>query len=268
LNVPEGYQPAYVDGKLYYKGQDGTLVPAQPAAKPIEVSPGASLFDPNTGKSIFTAPTAKMQGGGTSGRAGSGSGGRGSTGNPVSLRGESLSPQAKAVMNGTLNLEDLTPTQRGKIAGELASAGYQRANNVGATQRESIADFDTLLREAGNASALVDKVNTGPIAGRLGSVGSKFGLADRNFNDYSSVISNFSSILLRLRSGAAVTPQEYERIAGFIPTLTDDEKTAKQKIERFMKETKVAQQDYVKRQTQTSQQLKTESSNDPLGILK
>ncbi len=35
------------------------------ANKPIEVSPGATLVDPKTGKSIYTAPTAASQNGGT-----------------------------------------------------------------------------------------------------------------------------------------------------------------------------------------------------------
>lgn len=39
--------------------------PPTSAQKPIEVSPGASLFDPVTGRSIFTAPTAKQTSGGS-----------------------------------------------------------------------------------------------------------------------------------------------------------------------------------------------------------
>lgn len=209
------------------------------AVKPIELSPGNTLFDPKTGKAIYTAPTAKQLGGGSGGGGGGGS----------------LSAEAQAVLNGTLKLEDLTPTVRGRIAGELNSAGYTRTENLNAGQRESIDAYDTLLREASNAQLLVDKVDTGPLAGKVGSIQSKLGIGNQDFINYSSIISNFSSILLRLRSGAAVTPQEYDRIAGYIPTLTDDEKTAKTKIARFIEETRAAQQNYIKRATQTSQQI-------------
>lgn len=210
-----------------YKKRGGAGVPgaAFPDVQTIQselktISEGQSLYDPSTGKIIVTLPKTYKETGGTSGGIGGGTGG--------------LSAQAQAVINGTLKLEDLTPTVRGKIAGELLQAGYARTENLNATQRESIDSYDTLLREANSALVLVDRVNTGPLAGRVGAIGSKLGVGSQDFINYNSMISNFSSILLRLRSGAAVTPQEYERIAGFIPTITDDEKTAKVKIERFI----------------------------------
>ena len=227
-----------------YKNRGGAGVPgaAFPDVQTIQsqlktISEGQSLYDPSTGKIIVTLPKSYKPSGGTSG----GTGG--------------LSAQAQAILSGTLKLEDLTPTVRGQIAGELLSAGYARTENLNATQRESIDSYDTLLREANNALVLVDKVDTGPLAGRVGAIGSKLGVGSQDFINYNSIISNFSSILLRLRSGAAVTPQEYERIAGFIPTITDDEKTARVKIERFISEINIAQQNYIKRATQTSQQI-------------
>ena len=69
------------------------------------------------------------------------------------------------------------------------------------------------------------------------------------------MIDNFGSALLKLRSGAAVTPQEFTRIAGFIPAVTDDERTAQTKINRFIEEMTKAQQNYVTRSTQTTQQI-------------
>lgn len=57
-------------------GADGKeRIYKRPAPKLTEVSPGATLVDPTTGKPVFTAPTTKAQNGGGSG----GSGGSGST---------------------------------------------------------------------------------------------------------------------------------------------------------------------------------------------
>jgi hypothetical protein len=179
----------------------GLVQKVSSAVKPIELSEGTTLFDPVTRQPIYTAPKTYKATGGLSG-------GSGSLG--------SVSAEAQAVLNGTLKLEDLTPTVRGKIAAELNKAGYTRTENLSAGQRESIDAYDTLLREASSAQALVDKVNTGPLAGRAGAIGSKLGVSSQDFVNYNSIISNFSSILLRLRSGAAVSDQEYNRIVGYM----------------------------------------------------
>lgn len=212
------------------------------------ISEGQSLYDPTTGQIIRTIPkTYKPTGGGYTGGSGQ------------------VSPEAQAVLNGTLKLEDLTPTKRGQIASELNQAGYKRTENLNATQRESIDGFDTLLREAGNAEVLVDKVNTGVLAGRTGAISAKLGFGSQDFINYNSSVSNLSSILLKLRSGAAVTPQEYDRIVGYIPTITEDEKTAKTKIKRFIEETQAALQNYIKRATQTSGQIAKEGATPQTG---
>jgi hypothetical protein len=67
---------------------------------------------------------------------------------PTAENPQSLSPQAQAVINGALRLEDLTPTVRGQIAGELNSAGYTPTANLTAGQRGQIDKLDTLIREA------------------------------------------------------------------------------------------------------------------------
>lgn len=170
-----------------------------------------------------------------------------------------LSSRAKAVYDNPGLLHNYTPTEKGKILDELSKAGLDLNNfaleKIGGTQRESIAQYDTLLREAASAATLLEGgLNVGPIASRLKAGVASLGGA-QEFTTYRSVIDNLSSILLRLRSGAAVTPQEYERIRGFIPLKTDDENTAKTKINRFREETATAQQGYVQRATQTSQQI-------------
>ena len=60
-----------VTGQTWSVPIPGWKAPAEKPVGPIEVSPGATLYDPITGRSIFTAPTTKqIGGGGTGGGAG------------------------------------------------------------------------------------------------------------------------------------------------------------------------------------------------------
>jgi hypothetical protein len=53
---------------------------------------------------------------------------------------------------------------------------------------------------------------------------------DPDGNALRSAISNFSSQLMNWLSGAAVSDQERKRLEGFLPTVTDDEKTLRDKV--------------------------------------
>lgn len=171
-----------------------------------------------------------------------------------------LSPLSQSIYANPALLNNLTPTEKGKVLKELAANGMNleqfATQQVTAAQREQIAGFDDLIREANNAADLLSrtKLNTGILASNVGKVGAALGVAP-NFTEYRSIIDNFGSALLKLRSGAAVTPQEFTRIAGFIPAVTDDQKTAQIKINRFVEEMTKAQQNYVARSTQTTQQI-------------
>lgn len=229
----------------------------EPQTKPVSVSDSSALVNPNTGEVIF-------QGSRYGYRAASG-GGSGSGGGSSGV----LSPQAQAIINGTLSLDDLTPTVRGQIAGELASAGYQRTANINAAQRENIDGYDLLKREAEAAKAILDTgLKTGMFDSAAGKLKSAVGYGNNDFIQYRSSIDNMSSYLLKLRSGAAVTPQEFDRIKGYIPQVNDDEKTAQTKIKRFFEETETAQKNYVKRALQTEQSLQKEfTTPQPLDSL-
>lgn len=232
------------------------------AAAPIELSEGATLFDPVTGKALYTAPKSYKATGGGAGGGGTGTGG-------------ALSALAQSVYDNPALLNTLTPTVKGQILSELAGSGKDVSRfglqNLGATQREQVSLFDEIENEANFAKGLYDKgVNTGPLASRAGVLGQKFGMTGQDFTNLNSAISNMGSILLRMRSGAAVTPQEFERIAGFIPSINEDEKTAKMKIERFYTAIAEAKQNYINRQTQstydiTQQQQAGFNSTPPVG---
>lgn len=183
-------------------------------------------------------------------RGGGGGGGGGKGG---------ISDTAQAVLNGTLKLEDLTPTERGKIAGELVAAGYSRTENLSAGQREQIDNYDTLFREAQNAYDILDQgLETGPVRSRAMSLNQIFG-GSSAYTNFNSSLSNLNSILLKARSGAAVTPEEFERIKGFIPLATDSTPTVRTKLERFSQELADAKSNYILRATQSSQSIAKEA---------
>ena len=183
------------------------------------------------------------------GRAGGGGGG-------VAGR---LSPRAQAVYDNPTLLSNYTPTEKGKILNEITSNRLDTTRfsvpALNATQREQIALFDEIESEALRAAESYRKgIDTGPIASRVSKVGATLGFAPE-FTDLRSTIDNLGSILLRMRSGAAVTPQEFERIRGFIPQLNEDETTASRKVNRFFDEIAKAKGNYITRATQTSFQI-------------
>jgi len=192
-------------------------------------------------------------------RVGGGSGIAGVGGRAISTG--TLSARAQAVLEAPELLSNYTPTERGKIVDELVAAGADvtsiAAPKLAAAQREQISQYDDLVRQADMAGTILTdlKLNTGILASRRQAVSAMFGGA-KDFTEYRSVVDNMGSTLLKMRSGAAVTPQEFERLRGFIPQINDDEATAATKIQAFYTELDTARQNYILRQTQTTNQIK------------
>lgn len=171
-----------------------------------------------------------------------------------------LSARTKSIYENPALLNQLTPTEKGKVLTELANQGLDlgkfAVENINAGQRETIAQYDDLVRQGKEAEVMLNETNlkTGPIQSRIQAGKALIGGA-KDFTNYRSTVDNMSSTLIKLRSGAAVTPQEFERIKGFIPSINDDEKTAATKITKFYNEIETARLNYIKRATQTEQQI-------------
>lgn len=92
-----------------------------------------------------------------------------------------------------------------------------------AGQLEALADMKQLKDTVAEAGALVAKgaVKTGPIAGRSQSLGAMVGLANDDFVNVQQKLQSAQNIMLKLRSGAAVTDQEYARFLKEFPTPND-----------------------------------------------
>lgn len=199
--------------------------------------------------------------------AGGGSGSGSSTG----LGYDGLSTEAKYYFDNPSLLNGVTPTKQAAITKEFASNGVNfdaaSLTKLGETQRAKIAEFDTLVSgstdalsmlgydEQGNKIAGAKGIDTGPYASRYQQAKQTVGMASADFTRYNSLLSNMNSQILHARSGSAVTDQEFARIKGFIPLVTDDEKTAAGKITEFNKAMDEARANYITRSTQTTQQV-------------
>jgi hypothetical protein len=101
-----------------------------------------------------------------------------------------------------------------------------------AGQLESIADMKRVkdvLAEAANDMA-TNKVSTGPVAGRLQALGAKIGAADDAFINVQQKLQTAQNIMLKLRSGAAVTESEFARFLKEYPTPNDPPEVFKRKM--------------------------------------
>ena len=170
-----------------------------------------------------------------------------------------LSATSNAVIANPAVYSTLTPTQKGVVAAELTASGYDTTAltipKLTGEQTQKLDDYDTLEREAKSAQSILEGgLKTGLLDTPYQKGKQLFGKG-KEYTLYNSSISNLSSILLRARSGAAVTPQEYDRIKGFIPEVTDDETTAQTKIKRFFEELELAKENYRKRITETPQKV-------------
>lgn len=126
-------------------------------------------------------------------------------------------------------------------AERTATAAERKQNNpskvLPAGQVESIADMKQLkstLAEAGDMAKTLN-VSTGPIVGRLQSIGAKVGLASDDFVNIQQKLASAENIMLKLRSGAAVTDQEYQRFKREYPTVNDPPEVRKIKLDNAVK---------------------------------
>lgn len=145
----------------------------------------------------------------------------------ITPRGEPLtvSPEAKAVIDGTLRLEDLTPTVRGKIASELTAAGYKSGAKLTAGQQQDIADMDTV-------SGMLDKIigynsdgkleGVGFATGSIGSLFTKvFGTGSEEAKNVRALIGNVKGTIAKLRGGTSFTTNEEKLLNSYVPSINE-----------------------------------------------
>lgn len=105
-----------------------------------------------------------------------------------------------------------------------------------AEQQSKLAEFDTILSVAENIKNKFDPSYVGPIKGRTGRLQEKYTnqLPEEQLEFYTDV-SALKNELLRLRSGATITDQEYQRLLNEMPNQELTSKTFMVRTERFIR---------------------------------
>ncbi len=141
--------------------------------------------------------------------------------------------QEKRVMGGREYFGRSTPNGRLFI---LDSPAPSKAENrpLPANVITSISETQGQLAQVRGA---MDALNSDPNATGAKSVIPDFALnrIDKKGIDARAAIGNLSSLVIRDRSGAAVTAAEFPRLRPFLPSLYDDYETIKKKLASFYK---------------------------------
>ena len=192
----------------------------------VEANGRKLLINSQTGEVIRDVGSGKVTGGG------SGGGGL-SLGADGEVDLSKLSAEAQAIIAGTLSLSDLTPTVKGRIAGELTAAGYRPAK-LGVSTQKDLATLDT-------ASSLIDDVmafnadgkleGIGPIAGSISAAAdAAFGTGSEEAKKVRALIGNIRGTISAARAGLALTATEIKQLDSYTPKLTDGSRTAMTKL--------------------------------------
>lgn len=110
----------------------------------------------------------------------------------------------------------------GPGGGGSLAVGPPKTQPLPAGEAGNLADAKTLLGQLQTAEQMYNPAFVGPVRGRMGALGQMTGIGVSNDEvDLRTLVASFRNQLLRLRSGAAVTPQEYERIKNELPDVND-----------------------------------------------
>lgn len=119
----------------------------------------------------------------------------------------------------------------------VKSVREQPTKALPASQVESLLDIQNVAKALKEATEIADakSVDTGPISGRWQAFQSKFGMASDSFVDMNQRLQTANNIMLKLRSGAAVTESEYNRFINEFPQPTDTPDVRKRKAKNSIR---------------------------------
>lgn len=135
-------------------------------------------------------------------------------------------------------------TSQERIASQFATTQERIANNANkekpakplpAGQLEGLADARKMIDNLEEAKRLSPEVETGMVSGRIQSGAAMVGKAPKKFVEFKQKIATVNNIMLKLRSGAAVTEQEYSRFLQEMPTVNDPPETRDVKLNGAIK---------------------------------
>lgn len=99
--------------------------------------------------------------------------------------------------------------------------GPPKTQPLPAGQAENLADSRALVAQLDEAEKIFDPKYVGPVQGRWGAIKSMTTGTPERETELRTLVQSFKNQLLKARSGAAVTPQEYERISAELPGIND-----------------------------------------------
>lgn len=105
------------------------------------------------------------------------------------------------------------------------------------TQQTAIADTDATITLAEQAKQTAQGIKTGPVAGRFGQLKTALpGGGDQNFNTLNAQLNALKANFMKAISGAAVSEQEAQRLAQFLPSVNDQEAVIQTKLDQLVNE--------------------------------
>lgn len=130
--------------------------------------------------------------------------------------------------------------RRGIAAAERQAEAQIRAAEIEKTaqpltgaQAKSVADLDASLELLDDMEEIFKPEYVGQISGRAGAVREFTGQISDEEVEMRQIVQDVKDTLLRARSGAAITVQEYNRLSKIVPNITDQPNVFKAKLRRF-----------------------------------
>lgn len=115
----------------------------------------------------------------------------------------------------------------------IISAAKKDGVNLSSTQVSALADMDATINLAKKVKLQAQGVSTGPVAGRVGQAAQTVGGASDDFVNLNANISQIKANFMKAISGAAVSEQEAQRLAAFLPSVNDQENVIQIKLQNL-----------------------------------
>jgi hypothetical protein len=159
--------------------------------------------------------------------------------NQVLTQAKTLNIKPDAIVRESMTI----PAPNGVIVDQVTGRVTDKVNQA---TRDAITDLKTISDQMQQLSSIMDEspglykavkkigglnvvtsalggFNTGPVTGRLNQLAAEFGIGSQDVQNFLSILANTNSLLIKERSGSAVTPQEFERLSDALPQITKTE---------------------------------------------
>lgn len=214
--------------------------PAKSQFVAIDENGNPLAYDPNTNSLIPVTTTGKVFP---------------KSGETSSFERDLTKESTNLIKSGQLKKQDVfswKQNQRNIAAGQKAAV-IQEQKPIGEAAGAALAGLDVMTTNLNNVDKLykqskLDKLQfTGPIRGRLGTIGEKYtGNISPEEVEFRTTLADLQDSLLRARSGAQINEQEYKRLKRFLPDYIDPSNVFETKLKRFNEETKAIKQSRLK----------------------